>query len=268
MIVTGKLNPASDSGVSNTDDITNVVQPNFLGTTSPPDATISLYATAMGSATRVLIGIGTSDASGAWSITSDRALSYNAYAITAVPIDAAGETVSSTTSIVPDLVIDTVGPKVTDVVFNRLQGQIVVTFQDYGGVYNAGVGLNEATVIDAGNYQLTTVHHPRVGKYRVNVISDTPATTTGAQTVILTINGGGYMKGRWYFFTIRSISPSDLSGAQAIAGNALDGEFYGYVPSGNNVAGGQFRFPVDGDSPHNVRALDNHWAGDAGQSSG
>ena len=81
-------------------------------------------------------------------------------------------TISSTTTIVPDLVIDTVGPKVTSVNFNRLQGQIQVTFQDFGGVNNAGVGLNVATVIDANNYQLTTVHHPRVGKYRVNIISD------------------------------------------------------------------------------------------------
>ena len=128
----------------------------------------------------------------------------------------------------------------TGVTFDRLQGQIVVTFQDSGGVSNAGVGLNESTVIDANNYQLITVHHPRVGKYRVNVISDTPATTTGTQTVTLTINGGTYMKGGWYDFTIRSISPGDLSGVEDIAGNALDGEFYGYVPSGNNVAGGDF----------------------------
>ena len=111
LIVTGKLNPASDSGVSNTDNITNVVLPNFLGTTNQPDATISLYATVLGTATPALIGTGTSDASGGWSITSNQALADNAYTITAVAVDAAGETVSSTTTIVPDLVIDTSAPR-------------------------------------------------------------------------------------------------------------------------------------------------------------
>ena len=83
----------------------------------------------------------------------------------------------------------------TGVNFNRFQGQIQVTFQDFGGPNNAGAGLNMATVIDANNYQLTTVHHPRVGKYRVNVISDVPGTTSGAQTVTLSINGGKYIRG-------------------------------------------------------------------------
>ena len=36
LIVSGRLNPASDSGISNSDNITNVVEPNFLGTTSEP----------------------------------------------------------------------------------------------------------------------------------------------------------------------------------------------------------------------------------------
>ena len=44
LVVTGTLDPASDSGVSNTDNITNVVQPEFLGTTNQPEATVSLYA--------------------------------------------------------------------------------------------------------------------------------------------------------------------------------------------------------------------------------
>jgi hypothetical protein len=240
LTVTGKLNPASDSGESHTDNITDVVQPNFLGTTNQPGATISLYATATGSTTPVLVGTGTSDASGAWSITSDQALADGRYTITAIAVDSSGHTISSTTTIVPSLVIDTVGPKVTSVEFDRFHGQIVVTFQDYGGVNNAGVGLDEATVIDASNYQLVTVHHPRVGKYRVNVIGDTPGTYSGTQTVTLTINQGHYIKGGWYFFTIRSVSPSDLTGIQDIAGNALDGEFYGYFPSGNNVPGGDF----------------------------
>jgi hypothetical protein len=95
-------------------------------------------------------------------------------------------------------------------------------------------------VIDASNYQLITVHHPRVGEYRFNVISDVPGTTTGTQTVNLSANGGHYIKGGWYFFTVRSASLENTSGIRDIAGNALDGEFYGYFPSGNNIRGGDF----------------------------
>ena len=148
LTVTGELNPASNSDVFKTADITDVDEPNFVGTTSQPDATVSLYATATGSSTPVLIGTGMSDASGAWSITSTLALANGGYTITAVAVDASGHTVSSTTAIVPSLVIDTVGPKVTSVAFNRFQGQIVVTYQDYGGVNNAGSGLDEATLIE------------------------------------------------------------------------------------------------------------------------
>ncbi len=240
LTVTGNLNPASDSGVSNSDDITNVVQPNFLGTTNQPNATVTLYATASGSSTPFAIGMGVSNANDAWSITSDQALANGSYVISAIAVDSAGQTISNTTTIVSDLVIDTVGPKVTDVVFNRLQGNITVTFQDYGGPGNAGVGLNLSTVSDAANYQLVSVHHPRVGKYRVNVISASPGTTSGGQTATLTFNKGHYIRGGWYFFTVRSLSTSDLSGVQDIAGNALDGEYYGYFPSGNNVPGGNF----------------------------
>lgn len=240
LTVSGKLNPASDSGISNMDNITNVVQPNFIGSTNQPDATITLYATMAGSSTAVPIGTGTSDASGAWSITADQALANGAYYISAVAVDADGHTVSANTAIVPDLVIDTVGPKVTSVHFNRFQGQIVVTFQDYGGLNNTGAGLAQSSLIDANNYQLVTIHHPRVGKYRMNVISDVPGTTSGTQTVTLTINKGHYIKGGWYRFTIFSASPTNTSGVRDVAGNALDGEFYGYFPSGNNVNGGNF----------------------------
>src|SRR5262249_38149585 len=157
---------ASDSGISNSDNITFVEQPNFLGTTSEPNATVSLYAQASGSASPVLIGQGESDSSGAWSITSNQALADGSYAITAVAVDSFGHTISNTTTLVANLIIDRAGPRVTNVFFNHIQGQVQVTFQDYGGPNGAGVGLSQATVIDANNYRLTKVHHPRLGAYK------------------------------------------------------------------------------------------------------
>ncbi len=241
--ISGRLNPASDSGISNSDNITNVTQPNFLGTADEPFTRIYLYAGPVGSTVPgvgILLGSTTAGSTGAWSLTSGTALADGGYTITALAVDATNSNITSTTTIVPDLVIDTVGPKVTSLEFNRLKGQIVVTFLDSGGVANAGAGMDAASVIDANNYQLVTAHHPRVGKYTINVISDVPGTTAGTQTVTLTVDQGHYIPGGWYDFTIFSASPSNVSGVKDIAGNAMDGEFYGYFPSGNNVRGGNF----------------------------
>ena len=241
--LTGFLNSATDTGVSNTDAITRDDQPAFFGT-SESYTNVSVFAQPVGGGSSILLGKTETNSSGAWSIVSSVPLADGDYTIQATAVDQGGVN-STTIQVLPNstqgpLVIDTVGPKVTDVVFNRLQGQIVVTFQDYGGVNNTGVGMDLASEIDANNYQLTTVTTPRIGKYRVNAISVVPGTTTGTQTATLTINHGGYIKGGWYFFTIFSTSPTNLTGVQDIAGNGLDGEFYGYFSSGNNVPGGNF----------------------------
>ena len=240
LFVSGRLDPASDSGASNSDDITKVVQPTFVGNTNQPLATVTLYAQPSTGGSPFIIGQGVSNTNDAWTITSNQALANGSYVITAIAVDRFGQTTSSDTTIVPDLVIDTVGPKVTDVFFSRLTGQIQVMIQDFGGVNNAGVGVNQATLIDANNYTFVNAVHPRTGAERVNVISVTPGTTSGSQLVTLSINGGHYIPGGNYLFTVHSVSPTDLTGVQDIAGNALDGEFYGYFPSGNNVPGGDF----------------------------
>ena len=240
LTVTGKLNPASNSGISNSADITDVVEPNFIGTTDQPDARVTLYALAAGSATPIVIGQGVSNADDSWSITANQALANGSYAITAIAVDSSGHTISGTTTIVPALVIDTVGPKITNVSFDRLSGQILVTFQDYGGPGNAGVGLNSSALIDANNYSLMKYNQHGPAAYLVSSISVSPGTLTGSQVVTLQFNGGKYLRGGHYYFTVRSVSPTDLTGVRDIAGNALDGEFYGYFPSGNNQPGGDF----------------------------
>ena len=134
------------------------------------------------------------------------------------------------------LQIDTTGPKVSNVFFNRLSGQVDVTFTD-----NLA-GLNDASIGDAANYSFAKVRAARQGAflYKVNVIGISPNTNATTENVTLTINGGQPIRGGHYLFTIRSKSPALPSGVQDLAGNALDGEFYGFFPSGNNVPGGDF----------------------------
>src|SRR5262249_19061463 len=51
---------------------------------------------------------------------------------------------------------------------------------------------------------------------------------------------GRQIRGGSYRFTIQSLSKLVKNGIQDVAGNAMDGEFYGFFPSGNNVRGGDF----------------------------
>ena len=142
--ISGRLNPASDSGISNSDNITNVDAAQLPGHGRRADSPGSTSMPARWRSTvpgvGILLGSTTAGSTGAWSLTSGTALADGGYTITALAVDATNSNITSTTTIVPDLVIDTVGPKVTSLAFNRFQGQIVVTFQDSGGVGNAGVG--------------------------------------------------------------------------------------------------------------------------------
>ena len=76
-------------------------------------------------------------------------------------------------------------------------------------------------------------------------ITVSPGTQIGAQVATVVINGGKYLRGGHFLFTAHSVSPTNLTGIQDIAGNALDGEFYGNFPSGNNHPGGDFVAEID-----------------------
>ena len=236
IILVGQLNPASDSGASSTDGITNVTQPNFFGT-SEPLSTIHLFATPSGGGPLALIGQGTTDTSGHWSITSDVKLADGSYIVQANALDASGHTtagsVVQTSSTGGPLVIDTVGPKVTYVQFDRLNGAIDVTYQDERS------GLNLATVEDASNYHFAKQKGSLPGKYLVTALNPTSGGPTDPVTVPVELNFAKSLRGGFYIFTI------DSGGVRDIAGNALDGEFYGFFPSGNNVVGGNFVARLD-----------------------
>ncbi|MDR3622462.1 MAG: Ig-like domain-containing protein [Paludisphaera borealis] len=252
--VTGQLNPASDSGASSTDGITNVTQPNYFGLTDSPGASIAVVATPT-SGTPILLGTTQSDNSGAWSVTSTAALADGAYTITVYAADHFDASNVVTNALPQTLLIDTVGPKVVNTVFTPKSGYVTVTYQDYGGAANAGSGLNLATVQDPSNYNFTFVSSIVRGyrppaRWLLGPIATTPGTTTGPQEATVLINGGTPIRGGVYQLKITSASPSALGGVQDLAGNALDGEFYGTFPSGNNARGGDFIARLD--SIHNT----------------
>ena len=232
-----EVSPTSDSGSSNTDGITNVTHPTFFGS-SEPFSTIKVIATPVGGGLGVLIAQGTTDSSGRWNVTSFVTLAEGSYVITAGALDfnrhTTAATVVTTVTGVNTLLIDTAGPKVAFAQFDRLGGQILVTYQD-----NAS-GVNLVNISDASNYQLYKNRRLFPGTYIVTSLVPTPgASPTDPVTVPVVINNGRALRGGKYVFTIRS------GGIRDVAGNALDGEFYGFFPSGNNVVGGDFVARLD-----------------------
>jgi hypothetical protein len=251
--LTGQLNPASDSGLSTgTVNNTNVTQPDFSGKAEPL-STVTLSATLLPSGLPVIIGQVEAGSDGSWNIRSDVPLADGHYKITATAIDQFGATTVSNPStpvvITSNLLIDTAGPVIAGVVFNRLNGQVDYIIQApvpaSGG---APSGLWVKTLLDSSNYLLTKVHASKAfpGKWVVTNVTATPDPTIPfAYDVAVTFNGGAIIKGGFYLFTIRDSSNGNGS-VQDLAENHLDGVFFGSFPSGNGINGSDFVAELSG----------------------
>jgi hypothetical protein len=244
IVVTGALNPTSDSGLSTgTPNVTNVKQPDFSGT-SEPFSLITLFATRSPGGTPTRIGQVEAGSDGSWNIASSISLADGHYSITATAIDQFGVTTTTApATIVSDVLIDTVGPVIDGMFFNRLNGQVDYIIKDPAnpdGSTPAGVWVN--SLLDSSNYLLTKVHANRTftGQFLVTNVTTTPdPTIPHAFDVAVTFNGGKSIRGGFYLFTIRDASNGNSS-VQDLAENHLDGVFYGSFPSGNGINGSDF----------------------------
>ena len=192
-----------------------------------------------------MIGRGVSNANDAWSITANQALADGSYAITAIAVDSSGHTISSTTTIVPALVIDTVGPKVTNVSFARLSGEILVTIQDYGGPGNRGVGLNPSSLDRCQQLFIDQVPPAWSGRFSGDVHQRDSRHSRGIQLVTLQFNGGKYLRGGHYFFTVRSVSPTDRRAFATSPAMPLMVSSMGISRRATTIRGGDFIAELD-----------------------
>jgi hypothetical protein len=249
------LNPSSDSGLSTgTPDVTNVNQPDFFGTvtaTPPPGspytpssegyAEVTLTATNLTTRVATTIGSVQADSSGDWNIKSTVALPDGTYSISTTVTDQFGEGTATAVGI-PSLLIDTVGPVIDGMFFNRLNGQVDFIIKDPVPASGAPSGVWVNTLLDSSNYLLTKVHANKAfpGKWYVSDVTATPDPTIPyAYDVAVTFNGGASIRGGFYLFTIRDSSNGNSS-VQDRAENHLDGVFYGSFPSGNGINGSDF----------------------------
>src|SRR5207302_775605 len=90
-----------------------------------------------------------------------------------------------------------------------------------------------------------SLHGPAPQFVITSLTATPPGGSTAAQAVTATINGGQPIRGGRYVFTVFSGTLQDFRGIRDVAGNPLDGEFYGFFPSGNNVRGGDFSAQID-----------------------
>ena len=246
IILTGLLNPASDSGLSTgTADVTSITQPDFSGT-SEPFSHVTLLATALPGGTPSQLGQVQAGSDGAWNIRSAVALTDGHYEITATAVDQFGIThTAAPTVITANLLIDTTGPVIDGAFFNRLNGQVDYIIKDPGST-PSGVWL--PTILDSSNYELTKVHANKAypGKWVVTDVTAAPdPTIPNAFDVAVTFNSGAMIKGGFYLFTIRDSSNGNSS-VQDLAENHLDGVFYGSFPSGNGINGSDFVAELQG----------------------
>ncbi|MDR3635120.1 MAG: Ig-like domain-containing protein, partial [Isosphaeraceae bacterium] len=248
IVVTGQLNPSSDTGKFNNDGITDDSTPNFFGT-SEAGSSVSLFATPVGGGTSILIGQAVADANGNWSVTSIH-LADGSYTIAATAIDSAHQTTTASTvpiAVVSNgganvLTIDTVGPRVTDVSFNRATGTVSLTFADDRS------GLLLQSLIDSANYAFNRQLARPLGTFIITTINLTPGPNANEETATLSIAStskgqtlsSALLRG-FFLITARSKSVLNPSAIQDVAGNALDGEYYGPASaSGNGIPGGDF----------------------------
>jgi hypothetical protein len=222
------LTPGSDSGVSSSDLLTNVVRPTFVGASGSPGARIDLYAAARGGGSLIPLGSTTADVAGSWAITSAATLIDGDYTIQAVSTTASTAP-NGTANLSGPLRIDTLGPRVWGVVVDPLAREVRIAIRDRGGAGDAGSALYAADVL--GNYAFGPG-----GLQSVLTAPPWPATST-----VVTLRTARPIPAGAYTLTI--LAGRDLATGQGIfdyAGNPLDGAFAGNFPTGGSNTGRDF----------------------------
>jgi Ca2+-binding RTX toxin-like protein len=164
------MSAASDSGTSNSDQVTKLTTPTFTGT-AEAGATVTLYdgATVLGTTTA---------AGGAWSITPSSALSEGSHTLTAKAADAAGNVSAPSAGLA--VTIDTTAPTVaiTSDASTLKAGQtaaITFTFSEDPGATFSWDGSSGDVVVTGG---------------ALSALSGTGLTRTAVFTPTSGVNGG------------------------------------------------------------------------------
>ncbi len=195
---TPDLDPASDSGDSNTDNLTGVVTPKFNGT-ADPGVTVQLVEGA------TILGTGTADASGNWSITSSM-LSSGVHNIAAQSVDIAGNT---STPSAPLAVTISTSFRVVSLVTNA---------SGFDATFSRPPVLSDINLYDGPD---AAVDVPDVVLHAVNATVDVHGSLVwnAATNTLSFVKTGGVLAPDTYSVDLRS----SATGFHDASGNLLDG---------------------------------------------
>ncbi|MEM8639509.1 MAG: Calx-beta domain-containing protein [Cyanobacteria bacterium P01_G01_bin.54] len=194
---TPDLDAGSDTGSSNTDNITSDTTPTFTGT-AEANSTVNLTSSVDGA-----IGSTTADGSGNWSITAS-ALTAGAHNITATATDAAGNVSGASTAL--PITIDTTAPGVSAVTPSP------TTIQDStvgSGTFTLTVDFDEAMNMAVS----PTIAFPTGGEDPSSTITFASGSWSDADTYVATYNIVDANE------TINNIDVQ-VNGGQDLAGNS------------------------------------------------
>lgn len=243
-VLTARLARESDTGASNTDQITRINRPIFIGT-GIPGTEVNLFARRAGQVLPTSIGKTTVGSDSRWRFTSPL-LADGEYTIIVTGSSLSGAVL---TTQVPGIVqIDTVGPRLRNAWLNGGLKVVPQTLDIAGFRLNATFfddrsGMDAATMRNLSNYQVLQYHFPQPGRLTPTSVvtsfdttadsNDPPPPPTADAGAIVQFAGARLGGPSLYVFTISEA-------IRDIAGNPLDGDYRPRFPSGNGVAGGDY----------------------------
>jgi hypothetical protein len=221
----GSLEAASDTGVVG-DWITAVNAPVFSGS-AEANTTVTLYAVPAGQTSAIVLGQGTTNATGGWRIQSaplgDGSYAIYARAVDSVGLPASALTPLSATGTSTALVIATTGPKVTALSLDPRTDTLHISLQ--GNI----AALDMASLLNPADYQLSL---PTARGSQIFAPASIGLDPSSPGTVLVRFNAGR-MRGN-YIVTLNSTGITDR------AGNPLSEKYFLNFPATNQAPGQPF----------------------------
>jgi Bacterial Ig-like domain len=245
------VNVQYSNDLGNGETAVNNAQPVFYGVVSDPNAHVEVYATPRGGSP-ILIGRSDVTNGSEWSVTPSIPLADGLYTIQVQAFNDANHTSSSLVTMGTKLIIDTVRPRIVGVQFLPRRGQVVISYRDYGGVDNAGVGIDLTAATYAPSYSFAMLSSPLRGRrvptsWQATKVVASPVRGSAPQKVTITLNNGRPIPRGLYQLTIKSPNGSPfippplfpvkvdyyVLGVIDRAGNPLDSKGSGGLPAGD-----------------------------------
>jgi large repetitive protein len=225
--ITAEGAAGNDTGVVG-DYVTSNTTPAFTGQ-APAGFLIGLYAQPRGAGGIMLVGQAIAGSDGKYTVFS-RSLRDGAYLFGVSATDPAAPGAGPVaTRTIGGLTIDATAPRVASIQLAPRAAKIYLTFTD------ALSNLVASTLLTSGNYKVSKL----VGANRIRDVAIASVIASGPNQIALILQVGRGLPAGRYRITAFSAGVIDF------AGNALDGEFSGVLPSGNGHAGGDFVVRLD-----------------------